>query len=112
MARTARLLLEAYDALGGLEGAIAREAELVAGLPPPLREALPGLLLALVEVDEQKEAVTARTIRRDALLVRPPYELADRLIAGRFVVADGSSEVRCCASRMRLCRRIGRRLRP
>jgi tetratricopeptide (TPR) repeat protein len=87
------LLLEAYDALGGLEGAIAREAEkLVAGLPPPLREALPGLLLALVEVDEQKEAVTARTIRRDALLDVRHIELADRLIAGRFVVADGSGE--------------------
>ena len=62
------LLLDVYDTLGGLEGAIAREAEkLVADLPPPLREALPGLLLALVDVDEEKETATARTIRRDSL---------------------------------------------
>lgn len=85
------LLLDVYDALGGLEGAIAREAEkLVADLPPGLREALPGLLLALVDVDEQKETATARTIRRDSLRDPRQVELADRLIEGRFLVADGS----------------------
>lgn len=85
------LLLDAYDTLGGLEGAVAREAEkLVASLPAALKDALPGLLLALTEVDEQKETATARTLRRAALRDPRQIELADRLIAARFLMADGT----------------------
>ncbi|HEY3887017.1 MAG TPA: hypothetical protein VGL73_00480 [Caulobacteraceae bacterium] len=85
------LLLKTYEELGGLEGAIAVEAErLVSALPAPLQAALPDLLLALVEVDETKggASASARTLPRAMLKDPDQIELADHLIAGRFLVAD------------------------
>lgn len=85
------LLLSVYDDLGGLEGAIAREAErFVAGLAAPLQAALPGLLIALVDLDETRETATARTLLRKELSDRRQVELADLLVAHRFLVADGT----------------------
>jgi tetratricopeptide (TPR) repeat protein len=85
------LLLSVYDELGGLEGAIAREAErLVASLPPPLQAALPALLLALVDMDEAHETATARTLARSQLTDQQQIALADLLLQHRFLVADNN----------------------
>ena len=83
------LTYRSYQALGGLEGAIARHAEtLVESLPPDLAAALPGLLLSLVEIDEIAGTATARTVRRAALTDPRQVDMADRLVSGRLVVAD------------------------
>ena len=83
------LTYRTYNDLGGLAGAIARHAEaFVEGLPAEFVDALPGLLLALVEVDEAKGTVTARTVRQDTLNDPLQRELANRLVAARLAVAD------------------------
>jgi hypothetical protein len=80
-----------YEALGRLEGAIARHAEaLVADCPPELEDALAPLLLALVEIDEVKGAVAARVAARASLADPRQRALADRLVAARLAVADDS----------------------
>jgi hypothetical protein len=80
-----------YEALGRLEGAIARHAEtLVADWPSELKDALAPLLLALVEIDDVKGAVAARVASRAALADPRQRELADRLVAARLAVADDS----------------------
>ena len=80
-----------YEALGRLEGAIARHAEaLVAACPPELKEAVAPLLLALVEIDDVKGAVAARVAARASLADPRQREFADRLIAARLAVADNS----------------------
>jgi len=81
-----------YEALGRLEGAIARHADaLVEACSPELKEALPRLLLALVEIDDVKQTVAARTALRAALAGPRERELADRLVAARLAVADVSA---------------------
>jgi hypothetical protein len=85
------LSFASYEALGRLEGAIARHADaLVAACPPGLTAALPRLLLALVEIDV-KDSVAARTAERAELSGAGARELADRLVAARLVVADGGT---------------------
>lgn len=87
------LTYRSYNDLGGLAGAIARHAEaLVNGLSAELAAALPALLLALVEVDELKGTVTARTVRQDTLTDPLQRELADRLVAARLAVADDTGK--------------------
>jgi eukaryotic-like serine/threonine-protein kinase len=84
------LTYRSYLALGGLEGAIARHAEtLIDSLGADLAAALPGLLLALVEIDEIAGTATARTVRRAAFTEPAQAELADRLVAARLVIVDG-----------------------
>ncbi len=96
---TGTLLLSVYDRLGGLAGAIAGEAErLVAGLPEPIRAALPGLLLKLVEIEEGKDAASARTLDRSALTDQAERDLAARMIEGRLLTID----VRDTGARLRL----------
>jgi hypothetical protein len=81
-----------YEALGRLEGAIARHADaLVEACSPELKAALPRLLLALVEIDDVKQTVAARTALRAALAGPRERELADRLVAARLAVADASA---------------------
>ena len=81
-----------YEALGRLEGAIARHADaLVEACPRELKAALPRLLLALVEIDDVKDSVAARTAARAALASPQERELAERLVAARLVVADGGA---------------------
>lgn len=83
------LTYRSYNDLGGLAGAIARHAEaLVEGISAELAAALPALLLALVEVDETKGTVTARTVRSGALTDPRQRELATRLVGARLAVAD------------------------
>ncbi|MGH7246956.1 MAG: hypothetical protein ACREH9_02530, partial [Pseudomonadota bacterium] len=83
------LTYESYAQLGALEGAIARHAEaMVESLTQRQAAALPALLLALVEIDEIKGTVTARTIRQSNLIDATQAELADRLVGERLAVAD------------------------
>jgi Novel STAND NTPase 1 len=83
------LSYDSYRQLGELEGAIARHAEtMVEKLSPELNAALPALLLALVEIDEIKGTVTARTVRQANLADPRQAELAARLEAERLAVAD------------------------
>jgi tetratricopeptide (TPR) repeat protein len=83
------LSYETYAQLGALEGAIARHAEaMVESLTTEQAAALPALLLALVEIDEIKGTVTARTVRQANLADLRQGELADRLVTERLAVAD------------------------
>ena len=83
------LTYESYAKLGSLEGAIARHADaMVKSLTPEEAAALPVLLLALVEVDEIKGTVTARTVRQASLAGPLQSELAKRLETERLAVAD------------------------
>ncbi|THD47223.1 MAG: ATP-binding protein [Bradyrhizobium sp.] len=82
-----------YEALGRLEGAIARHADaLVTALSRELKAALPRLLLALVEIDEVKQTVAARVALRAELAGAHERELADRLVAARLAVADVAAD--------------------
>jgi tetratricopeptide (TPR) repeat protein len=83
------LTFKSYAQLGALEGAIARHAQaMVDSLPPDQAAALPALLLAMVEIDEIKDTVTARTVRQANLADVRQGELANRLVAERLAVAD------------------------
>src|SRR5262245_8196793 len=84
------LTFAAYQALGGLEGAIARRAdEVVDALAPDIQQELPVVLRALTTVRPGDEAVTARPALR-AEVTGTPQRLAliDALIAARLLVSD------------------------
>jgi (1->4)-alpha-D-glucan 1-alpha-D-glucosylmutase len=89
-----RLTLDAYRAMGGLRGAIARRAdellkELQAAEAAGLSAALPQTFRALVHVDATGKAARQRT-PRNALLARPAPipQLAETLIHGRLLLAE------------------------
>ena len=88
------LTFAAYEELGYLEGALSRRAEEVfEALPPPVREALPQVLRALVTVGQGSHPVIAA--RRAPLLSFPTDSAARQLITkllepqARLLVADG-----------------------
>ena len=85
-----------YQALGGLEGAIAKRAdEIVAGLPAPAQAALPRVLRALTTVS----SITDQTpVARSASLRSfadgsPARALIDAFIAARLLVASSEGGV-------------------
>ena len=85
------LTFDAYRALGGLEGALARRAEEVyAGLPPAAQNALPSVLRALITVSEEDERiVTSRRVSLDAVAGTPERrQLVDAFVAARLLVTD------------------------
>jgi WD40 repeat protein len=85
------LTFESYDELGGLEGAIATRAEEVAhGLPPAVRNALPGVLRALVTVSDAREgSPLARSVALDSFAPGSDARtLVDAMIAARLLVAS------------------------
>jgi tetratricopeptide (TPR) repeat protein len=84
-----QLTHKAYDALGGLEGAIAAEAErAVAGLKPEAAAALPRLLRRLAESAHDGTALTLREIsRRDVEADPSEVALLDALLAARILIA-------------------------
>ena len=89
------LTIRSYRELGGLEGAIARHAEsLFDTLPKTVADALPSLLLQLVEIDEVNGKAGARVLRQSASLPPEQRDLAERLTKARLTVADkqGTSE--------------------
>jgi tetratricopeptide (TPR) repeat protein len=89
------LTFEAYDALGGIAGAIGERAESVwRELPEAARAAFPELLRALVEVGGEEEVTIARRRAPLAEATRTPgaRTLVERLVAARLLVAEGDGE--------------------
>ena len=84
-----QLTHKAYDALGGLEGAIAAEAErAVSGLKPEAVATLPRLLRRLAEPAHDGTTLTLREVsRREAEADASEAALLDALIAARILVA-------------------------
>ncbi len=79
----------AYDALGGLDGAIGRRAEAVlAGLPAAQQEALQRLLPRLVAVGADDAAPGSRWVPSGELDCRDERALVDAFVEARLFVAD------------------------
>lgn len=92
-----RLTHAAYDAMGGLDGAIDKEAErALTGLGETERATLPRLLRALVThagTSERGGRMTARSARLASLAAEPRVKaLADALIEARILLTDGSGD--------------------
>jgi hypothetical protein len=90
-ARGASVLTHAsYQALGGLEGAIARRAEeIMDGLPPPAQATLPRVLRALTTVSTLGVPV-ARSAPLDSFAERSPARiLVEAFVGARLLVAAG-----------------------
>jgi len=83
------LTWEAYDALGGLEGAVSQRAEAVlAALPQPQQDALARLLLRLVGSVEEDGVPTARWMRESELDGADEVALVRALVDARLLVSD------------------------
>ncbi len=86
------LSYESYDALGGLQGAIAKRAEEVtAALSPAAQAALPSVLRALATASNVGDAIA---VSRSAPLAdfppgSPARQIVDAMIAARLLVAEG-----------------------
>jgi YD repeat-containing protein len=85
-----RLTFAAYEALGGLEGAIAKRAEeVVAAQPPQIRACLPGVLRALVTIGEGQAVATARSVPSARFAEDPDAAaLVEALVEARLLVRD------------------------
>jgi eukaryotic-like serine/threonine-protein kinase len=87
---------EAYDELGGLEGAIAQRAEAVlALLPASQQNALPALLSRLVGQGAEDGASTSRWMRESEFSSDDEVALARAFVAARLFVADAASGNAC-----------------
>lgn len=79
----------AYDALGGLEGAISSRAEaILAALPGPQQAALARLLPRLVTLSAEDASPTSRSVIGASLTDAHERALAEALIDARLLVAD------------------------
>ena len=79
----------AYEALGGLEGAIGRRAEaLLDGLPAARQGALPSLLSRLVTLAGDEAAPTSRWMPDDELVDADERALVETFVDARLLVAD------------------------
>jgi tetratricopeptide (TPR) repeat protein len=87
-AGTATLTHAAYDALGGLEGAIAAEAERAVGaLLPESLHALPRLLRHLAEPARDALTLTLRDAPREVSVEAAETALIDALLSARILIA-------------------------
>jgi tetratricopeptide (TPR) repeat protein len=84
-----RLTHAAYEALGGLQGAIAAEAErAVAGLPPKTLDALPRLLRRLAEPGRNGKSLTLREMAQADVAAEPDeIALVGALLGARILIA-------------------------
>ena len=91
---TRRLTFAAYQALGGLEGAIAKRADdVVNALPPAVQQALPALLRALITLDRDDGVATARSVLKSQAVHTPEAEaLVRALVDARLLVTGGEGE--------------------
>ena len=91
---TRRLSFTAYEALGGLEGAIAKRADdVVKALPAEVQNALPGLLRALITLDRDDGVATARTVLKRLAVHGPQAEaLVKAMIDARLLITGGEGE--------------------
>src|SRR5262249_52565207 len=83
-----------YEALGGLEGAIAYRADvIVAGLPAPAQAALPRVLRTLTTVTgDSDRAPVARSVPLDTFAAGSASRiLVDAFVAARLLVAGGEN---------------------
>jgi len=88
------LTFRAYEELGGVEGALARRAELVVdALSSDGRDALPAVFRELVAlgVDDDSKALR-RTAPRTAFLTAAAAEVVDALLAARLLVSAVDSQ--------------------
>jgi energy-coupling factor transporter ATP-binding protein EcfA2 len=90
---TGVLTFEAYERLGGLEGALARRAEEVfQSLEPGVQKALPAVLRGLIAVEEP-ETVAAKRAPISAVAQTPEQQtLVDAFIKARLLVTDQNDE--------------------
>ena len=88
------LTYTAYEALGGLEGAIASRAqEVVNGLPAAAQAALPFVLRSLTTVGTTDQTPVARSVPLANFSEGSPARaLVDALIAARLLVASGGGD--------------------
>jgi hypothetical protein len=91
-----QLTHEAYDALGGLEGAIAAEAErAVSGLKPEAAATLPRLLRRLAEPAHDETTLTLREVsRREVEADASEAALLDALVAARILILRTDAQSR------------------
>ena len=89
------LTFDAYERLGGLEGALARRAEAVfGGLSSEAREALPAVLRTLVTVGaEEEQPVAARRVALSAVAGTPERKsLVNAFVEARLLVTDRADD--------------------
>jgi DNA-binding winged helix-turn-helix (wHTH) protein/tetratricopeptide (TPR) repeat protein/ABC-type cobalamin/Fe3+-siderophores transport system ATPase subunit len=83
------LSFDAFDRLGGVEGAIGRRAEEVVGALTEVQGAsLPRLLSMLVTLSDRDDAVTSRRVPWSALRTPAEQELVTALVEARLFVSD------------------------
>jgi eukaryotic-like serine/threonine-protein kinase len=82
----------AYDALGGLHGAIAAEADrAIAALPPRAVDTLPRLLRQLAKPARDGQTLTLREVVQDDICAGPAEAaLVDALLGARILVAGSN----------------------
>ncbi len=86
--RIGMLTFEAYEALGGVEGALAaRASEEWAALSSDAQDALPFVVRALVDVGD-RTATKRRASWTEATRARGASEFVERFVAARLLVAD------------------------
>ncbi len=91
----ARLTFAAYEAVGGIRGALVRRADdAVASLVESGASALDGLFAAVVSVPEAQRPAVGRRASLSELTAPPARRLVDALVAARVVVVDGEGETR------------------
>jgi tetratricopeptide (TPR) repeat protein len=88
------LTFDAYEKLGGLEGALAQRAEEVfASLDPAVQASLPSALSDLVAISGSSEIVTSRRAPLSSVAGTPEAKkLVDAFIDARLLVADRADD--------------------
>ena len=87
------LTFAAYDAMGGLEGALANRADAIfSEQSPDVQAALPRVLGPLVSTSEDDDAFSRRHAPLDAFGDEPAQRLVHALIEARLLVSDRASD--------------------
>jgi len=83
------LTLHAYKALGGIDGAIGRQADvLVAKLDAGQQRALDDVFSMLITVNEDSSSVTSRSAKYASLLSEAHKRVVDLFVSNRLFVSD------------------------
>ncbi|MGX9461209.1 nSTAND1 domain-containing NTPase [Shewanella sp. A14] len=91
-----QLLVSVYHSLGGLEGAIGKNAEQVlAGLNDAERAALPNVLSMLVTLSEDENSVTSRAASWDGLKSEAEKNLVKAMVDNRLFVSHLQYDKAC-----------------
>ncbi len=86
------LTFDAYERLGGLEGALAQRAEdTFNDLSPEVQETLPQVLRALVTLGEGERATARRAPRDSVAVTAAAGTLVDAFVAARLLVVEGDA---------------------